>query len=212
MNSRRLYFVQLGLICLLVLSNIGGAYGIGKLLEGQSDKLVAAKAKIAGLEQQQHNLVQAKKDITTYSELYTISKRVVPANKDQAQTVRQIIKLASDNDISIGEITFPASSLGATTGKAATGATAAPAPKASDSKSALSQLVAVPGISGVYKLEINVVSDSHSTVSYPQLIGFLRDLESNRLTAEVDNIIITPSKDNSSRFTFNVQLSSYIKP
>lgn len=211
MTSKRVYLLMLGLIVVLVLAVFGSAYGIQSLLSSKSQQLVALKAQVAGLQNQQKTLVQAKKDVATYTPLYNISKVVVPENKDQAETVRQIVKLAGANGIKIGSITFPNSTLGGTgtgsavTPKAAgvTGATGNPA---------LSQLIAVPNIPGVYVLQISIISDTNAPVSYPQLISFLQALEQNRLTAQVSSVTITPAPNSLGKFTFILNVNSYIKP
>jgi hypothetical protein len=214
MTSKRVYLLMIGLIFLLIVGLFGSAYGIQGLLQTKSGVLVSQKAKLAALKQQQGGLVQAKKDITTYTGLYDIAKVVVPENKNQAETVRQIVKLASTNNVRLGSISFPSSSLGNTSQPATS---AAPAPTTTPSPAgaaaaALSQLTPVLGAPGVYSLPIIVSSDSNYPSTYPKLIGFLSDLEQNRLTAQVTSLNITPDTNNPGRFSFILTLNSYIKP
>ena len=74
MNSKRVYLLMIGLIVLLITGLFGSAYGIQGLLRTKSVELVGLKAKLTALNQQQGGLVQAKKDIATYSSLYAIAK------------------------------------------------------------------------------------------------------------------------------------------
>jgi hypothetical protein len=220
MNSKRVHLLLIGLLLSAVAVLIGGTYGINSLLESQSQQVVAVKAKVNALQQQQTNLTRSKKEIAKYAELYSITKTIVPENKDQAETVRQIVKIANQNSISIGSITFPASTLGANGPKTPPAAASGSAPVvptkplsgAGDTKINLSQLQKVPSIQGVYVLQINMESDKDRAVTYPQLISFLDGIEHNRLTAEVTNIEITPSTDKPGTFTFSLILNGYIKP
>src|SRR3990167_9442113 len=74
------------------------------------------------------------------------ARAIVPADKNQAAAVREIVKIAQSNGIKISSITFPASALGGIT---ATGSGGAAKPAAS---TALTQVQTVKGISGVYSL------------------------------------------------------------
>lgn len=208
MSSKRRSMLLAGLLCLLVLGLFGGAYKINGLLETRASKLTSLKSKVLSLEKQKTDLAKAKKDIALYDELYKISRSVVPENKDQAETVRQILKLAGQNNIQVDSITFPASTLGAGAVAGATG-TATPAPAAASAvKPNLSQLLAVPSIPGVYVLKINLTGAARS---YPQIINLLADLEQNRQTAEVTNISITPPQEDPN-YVINLVINSYIKP
>jgi|SRR5579884_2886211 len=223
MSSKRLHLLFIGLLVLLGLALVGGAYGVNSLLVQESDKAVSQKAKVAALQKEQQNLILAKKDIAGYADLYNITKAIVPESKDQAEIVRQIVNIAAKNNVSIGSITFPASTLGSTGTKLAAPGSSTTAPAAvvgkplsatgSDGKLNLSQLLKVPNIPGVYILQTQITEDSKNPVTYQQLIGFLKDIEQNRLTAEVTNINITPSQDFAySRFLFELTINSYIKP
>lgn len=216
MNAKRSFFLMCGIVVLLLLGTIGGAYGAQVLLKKESDKLVGLKVKVSALSQQETALKQAKKDIAASTELYNIAKVVVPENKNQAQAVRQIVKLAGDNKIVLDSINFPASTLGSastakpSTGTAATGAVGAPA--TSGANPSLSQLTPVLTIPGVYDLQLTVTSSTSSLASYTQLINFLSALEHNRQTALVSSISIQPDSTNHSLFSFSLVLDIYIKP
>ena len=214
MTSKRVYYAIIGLILLLTIGIIGGTYGVNNLLQSRSNKVVLLKSKLAGLQQQQTELTQAKKAITAYTSLDHIAKVVVPENKDQAEAVRQIVALASANGIQLDSITFPSSTLGATPVGVKPVASAAPAATPSASSQALSQLVPVPNIPGVYDLVINIDSATETghLATYSEMINFLSALEQNRLTALVSSISILPDATNHSLFSFILTLDIYIKP
>jgi hypothetical protein len=213
MNAKRSYYVMCGIVVLLLIGVLGGAYESQVLLKKESDKLVGLKAKVDALGRQEVALKQAKKDIAASTDLYNIAKVVVPENKNQAQAVRQIVKLAGDNKIALNSITFPASTLG--TGAVAKPGAAAPSGGASATGGAsaqLSQLTPVQKIPGVYDLQLTVTSASGAAATYSQLISFLSALEHNRQTALVSSINIQPDATNHNYFSFSLVLDIYIKP
>lgn len=200
MNAKRLYFVLLGCIVLLATGLIGGAYGINTMLAGKSTKLVSLKAQTAALGTQQTELIKAKREVAKYASLEQIAQSIVPQDKNQAETVREIVNIAAANDVGLASITFPASNLGQAT-----------ASSSSVSK-APSQLAPVQGIPGVYDLEITVTSDSAHPVTFTQFTNFLSSLENNRRTAEVSTVSLNPLATNRNYLTFTLTLDEYLKP
>lgn len=215
MTSKRLHTVFVIVLGLLFVGLLAGTYGVNKLLTAEADKLVSLKAKNQALDQEHIGLVKAKKDIKKYAELEKITRIIVPEDKSQAEAVREIVNIAAANGVSLGSISFPASTLGNNLpGAAAAGATAtqpAPATPAPATKS-LSQLVPVKNITGVYQLSINVDSDSNRPVAYSKFISFLAALERNRRTAQVSSITLQPDINNKNLLTFNLTLNGYIRP
>lgn len=215
MNSKRVFWILIGLQVLLAIGVIAGTVLGDSLLQKQSAKLVSLKLDSKVLDEQQTTLVQANKDIIKYADLEKIAKTVVPQEKDQARVVRQIISYAGDSGIPIQNITFPSSTLGqvqpkATTGASgSTGSSSTPVPTNS---SASSQLKAVDGLTGVYQLEVTVQSDSAKPVTFSQLIDFLTKLENNRRTAQVTGIAVTPDAKNRKLITFSLIVDVYVKP
>jgi hypothetical protein len=197
MNSKRLYQLFVACIVLLVIGMLGGAYVLSSMLAKESATLAEQQKQLAVLDGRQSGLIRAKKDVERYQELADIAKHIVPQDKDQAQTIREITKLANQNGVQLGSFQFPNSSLGTKPGNAATD---------------LSQLEPVKGIPGVYGLLITVQSTGEALVSYSDFINFLKDLEQNRRTAHVTNISISPSPTNPSRIDFTLTLQEYIKP
>lgn len=216
MNSKRLYYILLSIIGLLVVGLVGGAYGANTVLRSQSQKLLDARTKVQALENQQTGLAKARKDIERYSELGIIAKSIVPQDKDQAQTVREIVKIASAAGLKLGSITFPSSNLGSAVPPPAAVTPAeggaAPATPAQPATPPLSQLKPVAGITGVYDLAITVQSDGSSQTTYSQFIKFLEGLESNRRTALVSGIIVNPDAKNPELVSFTLNINEYIKP
>jgi len=219
MNSRRLYFALIGVICLLFIGLLAGAYGANSLLAARATKLTNLKAKNQALGQEQLSLASAKKEVETYSSLEKIAKAVVPEDKDQAEAVREIVNIAAANGVSLAAINFPASTLGGSaTGSTSSGA-ASPPPSAGSApvkvavnSGKLSQLQPVKNIPGVYILQITVQGDANKPVSYSAFINFLNALEHNRRTAQISNITLQPSTSNPNLLTFSLTLNEYIKP
>lgn len=194
MSSKHLYFTLLGIVCLLVIGLGGGAYAAAQLLSAQSKQLVANREQVDVLSRDQDELGKAKQEIKKYQDLATIAKSVVPQDKDQAQTVGQIVSIANANGITLSSITFPSSTLGAS-------------PNA-----ALSQLLPVKDASGVYNLQLTVTSDTTNPVNYGKFINFLDALEHNRRTAEVSSINLQPDTKDRGTLSFTLVLQEYIKP
>lgn len=207
MNSKRFFYL---LVALLVLINGAGVAAIvlgNKYLEKQNTHLTDLKVEANTLDKVQVSLARAKKDIDKYSTLDQIIKTVVPQEKDQARTVREIIKIADESHINIASVGFSTSSLGS----AATGPAAAPGTTSNTGNSGNTQTQKVEGISNVERLEITVASDTSKPVLYSDFIAFLAKLEQNRRTSQVSSINIVPVSTNRNLLTFSMVLNVYIK-
>jgi hypothetical protein len=209
MSAKRIFFIQLAALILLVGLIIGAASAGNIILKKQSDKLVSLKVDKKVLEQQNLRLAQAKKDVEKYSELNQTARAIVPQDKDQAKTVREISTIANNNGIALKSIDFDTSTLGDAKPVAPKAAEGDTTPTATPATPPLSQVKAVSGIPGVYSLDIRV--SSAGEVPYESLIGFLEDLEQNRRTANVIKVDFDPS-DNGGGIKFVITLSAYIKP
>lgn len=209
MTTKRFFYGMIGANVLIILLIGATAYFSNLLISQQSLKLQDAKSQSKNLSDQQSSLIQANKDIQKYQELNNIAKAVVPQDKDQAKTVREINNIASDSGITLKNISFSASNLGQTT----TATPTSPSTNTSTTKTTtppLSQLKTVDGITGVYGLEITITSDDKQPTSYNELITFLEKLENNRRTAHVTKLNIKPKDDGSVSFT--IILTAYVKP
>lgn len=185
-----------GVLSLAVVAMVLGGVSV---LKGYSNQLVDVKLENRILDEQQTSLVTAKKSISTYKDLNQIAKAVVPQDKNQAQTVRNISLIASDLGIKLSAINFPPSTLGQSQ-------------KNTTKKTGETQVKPVTGLLKVYEMEITVQSDTDSPISYDKFLDFLSKLENNRRTSQVSNITILPSSSDRTKLTFNLVLSTYIKP
>jgi hypothetical protein len=213
LDSKKYFYIMSALVFLLLCAIIAGTVVGNMLLKKQSEKLTALKVENKAIDMQQSALAQARRDIERYNELDSIAKSIVPQDKDQAKTIREIVKIAAENRIPIKSIEFDNSTLGdSAAAKAAAGAAAAPAAGgAKPAQAPASQLKAVEGIPGVYTLEIRVVSGGE--VNYQNFLKFLEGLEKNRRTAHVTLISVIPNPADGSRLSsFRLTLNAYVKP
>ena len=217
MNSKRLYFLLIGIIGLLAIGLVAGTYGANKVMTARATSLTALKAKSAAQTSEQTSLTRAREEVKKYTDLEEIAKSIVPQDKDQAEAVREIVNIAAQAGVNLAAINFNASTLGTTgTGAASASSTASsvsPTAGSSGGKaSALSQLTPVKNIPGVYVLPITVVGDPNKPVAYDKFVNFLSILEHNRRTAQVSTITITPNTSNRNLLTFTLGINEYIKP
>jgi len=212
MNSKRAFFIMLAVVILLGIGIIGATVLGDQLLQKESGKLVGLKLDSKLLDDQQTSLIQANKDIAKYSDLENIAKSVVPQEKDQAQTVREIVNIASQSGIKLSAISFPASTLGQPVAPATPGNTTSGSSTPAPAAPSITQVTPVKSISGVYVMEINIQQDNTSPISYDSFINFLDKLEHNRRTAQVTSVSVTPNPQDSSKLSFNIVVDVYIKP
>lgn len=204
MTPKRVYFVILGAILLLVGLSVAGTYTARNLIIAEGEKLTELKLEKEVLDKQTAALDQANKDISEYEGLELIARSVVPQDKDQARTVLELVTMAEMNGIRITSIAFPDSLLGQISkGKAKKGTSTDPN---------LTQLTPLDNPKGVYSMEIRIDTDQQRTISFDQLVSFLEMLENNCRTAQVTNISITPDTANRNRINFTLTLTSYVKP
>lgn len=217
MTPKRLYFGLIGLIGLLIIGLLAGAFGINKVLTERSTQLTALKATAQALDKEQSGLAEAQQEVQKYAGLQKIAQAVVPEDKDQAEAVREIVNIAAANGVGLSAITFPASSLGSTGTTPSSGATNSSAVtvgpvKPNTSAGKLSQLQPVKNIPGVYVLQITVQSDPNKPVPYSSFINFLHALEHNRRTAQITSITLQPAANNPGSLSFTLTINEYIKP
>jgi hypothetical protein len=211
-SNKRFFYILVGVVILLSLLTIAGVVVGSSLLTKKTQKLTDLKLENKVQEEQKIAVSQAKRDIDQYAELNKIAKQIVPQDKDQVQTVREITKLASDSGISIDSITFPSSTLGQAQAKPAApaaGETAAPTGPATPP---ITQVKPVEGMKDVYQLEINVQANTATNITFGKFISFLQKLESNRRTSQVSSITITPDGTNPNNIKFSLVVNVYIKP
>lgn len=198
MSSKVMYYVLLAATILLGIGVIGVGYGANAILTEKSTELSKLKATSQVTNDLQTSLAKDRADIKKYSELNIIAQTIVPQDKDQSETVREIVKIANESGIArLASITFPASQLGA---------------NARGTTDSLSQLTPVKGINGVYLLPITVTVNASNPVTYDQFMTFLRKLENNRRTAQISDISIKPDTKNQRLLSFSLVVNEYIKP
>lgn len=212
MNSKRFYLALIALIASTLLAIVGMAVLGNIVLKKQSTKLIEEKTEYASLEAQEISLNQAKKDIIKYAELNKLTKSIVPQDKDQAKTLREIYKIAADNGVPVKSIVFNNSTLGQKTVAPSASSGSGTTPTQQQTAPPITQAKPVEGITGVYTMEIILSNDSENLVSYNNIIRFLAALESNRRTAHISNIILTPDRKRNNELTYNITLKVYIKP
>lgn len=222
-NAKGLYFVMIGLLFILTGLVVASVYFGNKFLTDKTATLVELKLQSKSLDEQQLALIQARKDIDKYYELEKTAEAIVPQDKDQARTVREIIKIAEDNDIAISNISFPSSNLGQNSKKPATGSSPSTTPSSGTTATGstpspatatppTTQVKVVEGIPGLFQLDINVQSNTNRAIPYAKLLGFLDDLERNRRTAQVSSLSVQPDTKDRNQVIFTLTLAVYIKP
>lgn len=213
MQGRRFFFAMTGLLLVSVSLVLGGVFAGNMLFQAQARKLNELKIQNKIIEEQERSLTQAKRDIEKYQELDEISRAIVPQDKDQAGTVREITTIAAESGIVLNAISFPASSLGQKSAAAPTqpssdeGEGSSSKPKTPP----ITQAQPVSGIPDVYALEIVISTPENRPVPYNKFLSFLERLESNRRTAHVDKISIKPSTGGDG-LSFILTLNAYVKP
>jgi hypothetical protein len=218
-NKKAYYFIVSIVAVTLILAGTLIYFGLERLSE-KSDEIAELKTTSMILEEQQVSLARANQEIKKFEELDAIARAVVPQDKDQARTVREIVKMGNDNKITFSNISFDNSDLGNKVKKAP-----APQPEANEAgeESAsseedlppppppvnITQANPVDGMPGVFEMELSITSDINNPVVYSNFINFLEQLEQNRRTARVSSVTITPVEGG---LNFSLTLGVFIRP
>jgi len=210
MSAKRAFYAMLGSIFLLFVILIATVVMGDLWLQGQSQKLMSIRLENRLIDEQQAAVVKANKDIEKYATLEKVANSIVPQDKDQAKSVREIVNLAKDNHVAISSITFPASTLGAAAPPKSSATTSSTTPTVTAPP--ITQAVPVSGATGVYQMQVTVQGDTSKPINYTALINFLQALENNRRTAQEDNISIQPNIKDTSLLTFTLGINVFIKP
>lgn len=212
MTAKKVFYAMLGVIILVTALTIGGLVGGVSMLQKKSAELVELKLQDRLIEEQELALVRAKADIAKYEELEAISKAIVPRDKDQAKTVRELVNIAEQSNITITGITFPTSSLGTKQPTApAAGSTNSGTTTAVPTAPPLTQVKPVAGINGLYQLEVTIQTGGPAP-TYNQFLDFLSRIEQNRRTAQITSLSVQPTKINRNFVTFNITMNIFVKP
>ncbi len=202
MNSQRMSYVMIASLVVLTLGIIGCTYMANSMLETRAKILSDLKVKDEVLNQEKISLIKAKKDVATYTPLEKIAETIVPQDKDQAQTIREIVNIAAASGITPSSITFPNSNLAGTSSTLTTPSTS----------KGITQLTPVKGTADLYVLPITISQSATNPVSYTRFVTFLSNLEQNRRTAQVSNISLQPDAKDRTQLSFTLIVNQYIKP
>jgi hypothetical protein len=215
LDSKAIRMILMTSLALLTVAFFGTALFGLSALSSKSESLVKLKSQSQNTENRLNNLEQAKKEVNKYNYFKEVASSVIPSEKNQAETVLEIYQMAQQSGISIQSITFPASTLGQNVGTPAPGA---PTDAASAStQTTLTQAKAVPGIAGLYSLELTITPDAGKDVppaqqvTFPKMLDFLKRIENNRHTAQITQVGIQPATD-SQTLSFSLTINIFIKP
>lgn len=196
LSPKRFFYVMTGWVALLFILSIGAVVAGNNMLVSKNNRLSELKLENSVLDEQRIALAQAKRDIAQYSDLENIAKQIVPQEKDQARTVRELVRFGNETGVNITSVGFPTSTLGDAAAKTKAGT--------------ITQVEPVEGLNGVFQMEINL--GTGNSIDFPRLIAFLDRLESNRRTSQVGEITITPNIENRDMLDFTLKINVYIKP
>lgn len=209
MNSKRAFYLLVAGVALGVIGLFGVGIGANYILTKQATKLATSKADNEAAQKLQEKLRKDKQDLIKYKDLNEAARAIVPQDKSQAQTVREIVRLAEESGISkLSSVTFPASDLGT---KKTTGDSTAPSAAAGRTNK-VTQATPVKDIPGVYLLPITITQDATAAVSYSTFTTFLKKLEQNRRTAQIYSVAVTPDAKGTDGVSFTIIINEYIKP
>jgi hypothetical protein len=212
-SARQLRFILLGLLGICVVGFIAVSVLGLNALSAKSEDLIELKLKNKTVDAQLSSLGAAKKQVEQYSYFNDVAKTVLPSDKDQAQAVLTIFKLAQESGISIASVTFPTSSLGV--------GPSGQASATSSSSTAISQAKPVEGIKGLYSLQLTITPETGQSVpaskvtTYAKFLDFLKRIERDRRTAQITQVIIQPELDNSgptSAINFTLIINIFMRP
>lgn len=112
MSSKKLFHALVAMLVCIIIGSLLLTYYGSRILKKDGDKLMEQKIESAKLEKEEDSLIRAKRDIEKYKELNIVAQAIVPKEKDQARTVREINAIALQSGVQIESIQFPDSSLG----------------------------------------------------------------------------------------------------
>jgi len=210
-STKQNQLAMIGLLAFSVIIFIATSVVGLSILSSKSNKMVSLKLQSKTEEDQLTSLAAAKKQIQKYSYFNEVANSVIPNDKDQAQAVIDIFQMASASGITLQNIIFPASTLGAKA--VATGATGS----TPSSISPLSQAKPVSGIPGLYSLQITINPitgpdiPAAQAVTYAKFLDFLNRIEHDRRTAQITQVNIQPQTQGNS-LNFSLAINIFIKP
>lgn len=214
-DSKTLRLILISCLVLLGVGFFATAFLGLSVLSKKSQSLVQLKSQSQSTDTRLNNLEQAKKEVDKYSYFKDVAKTVIPSDKNQAEAVLEIYQMAQQSGIAIQSITFPASTLGQSTGKPVPGLKTDAA--SASTQTALTQAKPVSGIPGLYSLELTITPaagkdvPAAQQVTFPKMLDFLKRIENNRHTAQITAVGIQPASDNQT-LSFTLTINIFIKP
>lgn len=180
--------VFMGMLAALSLVIAGGA-GLFTVIDGQlqtkSKEISVLKSDVDILDLKIRNSQEAAAELEKYRDIEAILDDVLPPEKIQNDIIAEILDLASKNNATVENITFPSTD-GATLDFTRT------------------QTSAVDGVKGVLAVEIGLTV----TTNFQGMLNLLDDFEQNQRKMQVSTVNITPVKDDRGNLTggFNLIL------
>lgn len=180
-----------------------------RLYSERSAKLVETKLELVEANSQRDNALTQKADLSKNKTDIELLQKIVPKTKDQALAVAELQAIANENNLSIGNLSFPASELGAVKNNTTAGAS-----------EKITQTKNIEGMSGVLGIELNIsqinrkLSPVGSGINYNQLIDLLKSIEKNRRTMQIKTIQIQPIIKEGAVVGYNptITINLFVKP
>jgi hypothetical protein len=203
MTPKKLYFVLTGAGIVSLFAIVATIYFANTLLQKSSNQLVSVKLDNRVIEEREKYLLQAKKELDKYKDLSATLQKVLPKDKDEARAVAELYRIADESGLQITRISFPASTLGQKSTSKST----------SSSSAAVTQAKPLDGVQGALYIttQIEIEGKRNASITYPQIIQFLKKLEQNRRNMQVSEISVN-STEKSGELTASVGLNIFVKP
>lgn len=204
MNSKKLYFILIGIIVITIAGTSTLVVFANKFLANESVKLDTARSM-----SQKNALLDAKyKQISANSrywqepsrDLYSTVKSMLPLQKDQAEAVDLIQQLAAESSagLKLNSITFPSSDLGAKapapTSSPSGSSETATAPAATVTKVTQTKTIKdIPGILAIEtKISLKPPAAGATNIDYASFLKFIDGLTNNSRLMQVTELSVSP--------------------
>jgi Tfp pilus assembly protein PilO len=185
MKPQVFFYVLLGILGLSFVGGGAGLYFTNQILQKNGDiftekelELSNTSNRIAYLQKLEYDTEKLEADLGSLTSIY-------PKEKQQAQVIDQLLKLAAARDISLGEdrISFPLTE-------------GLPGPN--------SQLTESPVVPGLYGMNVSL----DITGTFEDTISFMQDIENFRRIMNISSVEMTPSNG---KVTTSLQLEVLVQ-
>ena len=228
MNARKFYrYLIIAFIAGLAGSVFLLRYASSWLTES-SKELDSLRTEVAQLDKKREDLERAQNTLLDQKVSIEKLERVLPVDKDQARVVNEVYGIADQAGVTIDSITFPTSTLGTDTKPAPSttttdststtsdqSATTTPKPTTKNVSQA-TPLKEIPGLQSIQLTLGTIYSKQLSPGSgmyYSELISFMKLIERNQRTMQIQSIDIAPtgSENGSPTFNLSIELRIFIR-